>query len=89
MEQLAEYVDGLPNICGSESLIDEAIRDRGQAPVFWGDGATGDPFAGVDSAYAIALHMHQPLIPAGGEDLRTAAADQQPAVHAGASRHRG
>ena len=71
MDQLAEYVDGLPNISGSESLIDEAIRDRGQAPVFWRDGQ-GDPFAGVDSAYAIALHMHQPLIPAGGEDLRSA-----------------
>ena len=45
MDQLAEYVDGLPNICGSESLIDEAIRSHGQAPVFWRDG-TGDPFAG-------------------------------------------
>jgi Glycosyl hydrolase family 57 len=70
MDQLAQYVDELPNICGSESLIDEAIRDRGQAPVFWDD--PGDPFAGIDSAYAIALHMHQPLIPAGGDDLRTA-----------------
>ena len=29
--------------------------------------------AGIDSAFAIALHMHQPLIPAGGPDLRTAA----------------
>ncbi len=71
MDQLAEYIDGLPNICGSEELIDEAIRGRGQAPVFW-SGGTGDPFAGIDSACAIALHMHQPLIPAGGEDLGTA-----------------
>ena len=30
-------------------------------------------FARVRSAFAIALHMHQPLIPAGGGDLRTAA----------------
>jgi hypothetical protein len=29
--------------------------------------------AGVDSAFAVALHKHQPLIPAGGPDLRTAA----------------
>ena len=29
--------------------------------------------AGIDSAFAVALHMHQPLIPAGGPDLRTAA----------------
>jgi hypothetical protein len=71
MDQLAECVDGLPNICGSESLIEEAIRARGRAPVFWREG-TGDPFAGVDSACAIALHMHQPLIPAGGEELRSA-----------------
>ena len=34
---------------------------------------SGDPFAGIQSAFAIALHMHQPLIPAGGDDLRTAA----------------
>ncbi len=71
MHQLPEYVDGLPNISGSESLIDEAMRGRGLEPVFWRDGA-GDPFAGVDSACAIALHMHQPLIPAGGDDLRSA-----------------
>ena len=25
MEPLAEYVDGLPNICGQEPLISEAI----------------------------------------------------------------
>ena len=37
MDQLAEYVDGLPNISGSESLIDEAIRRRGLEPVFWRD----------------------------------------------------
>ena len=34
---------------------------------------SADPFAGIQSAFAIALHMHQPLIPAGGGDLRTAA----------------
>ncbi len=71
MDQLPEYVDGLPNISGSEGLIDEAIGSAGQAPVFW-RGGTGDPFAGIDSACAIALHMHQPLIPAGGDDLRSA-----------------
>jgi hypothetical protein len=38
--------------------------------VFWRDG-TGDPFAVVGSACAIALHEHQPVIP-GGEDLRSA-----------------
>jgi hypothetical protein len=29
--------------------------------------------AGIDGAFAVGLHMHQPLIPAGGPDLRTAA----------------
>jgi hypothetical protein len=28
---------------------------------------------GIDSAFAVALHMRQPLIPAGGPDLGTAA----------------
>jgi hypothetical protein len=78
MDQLTEYVDGLPNISGSESLIDETLRSHGRAPVFWRDG-TGDPFAVVGSAcpialhkHPIALHKHQPVSPAGGEDLRSA-----------------
>ena len=70
MDQLAEYVDGLPNICGSESAIDEAIRAQPDDPVFLPTRA--DRVRGIDSAFAIALHMHQPLIPAGGADLRTA-----------------
>src|SRR5437764_11381838 len=32
-----------------------------------------DDLSSIRSAFAIALHMHQPLIPAGGDDLRTAA----------------
>ena len=63
MGELAEYIDGLPNICGSEQRIEEAIRAKGSDPVFMPPGVTG--FADVDSAFAIALHMHQPLIPAG------------------------
>src|SRR6266496_988107 len=70
MGELAEYIGGLPNICGSEQLIEEAIRARGADPVFLPLGATG--FNETNSAFAIALHMHQPLIPAGGPDLRTA-----------------
>jgi hypothetical protein len=34
---------------------------------------SGTDFSRIRSAFAIALHMHQPLIPAGGADLRTAA----------------
>jgi hypothetical protein len=70
MVELAEYIDSLPNICGSGQRIEEAIRATGTDPVFLPPGATG--FADVTSAFAIALHMHQPLVPAGGPDLGTA-----------------
>jgi hypothetical protein len=36
-------------------------------------GRSAVDIAGIDSAFAVALHMHQPLIPASGPDLRTAA----------------
>ena len=69
MDQLAEQVDGLPNLSGSESRVEAAIAaGRGQ-PVFHTQGSC---FDGVASAFAVALHMHQPLIPAGGPELRTA-----------------
>lgn len=69
---LAEYVDGLPNLSGEEALIAATIERGAARPVFAAPGFE-DPFAGIESAFAIALHMHQPLIPAGGEDPRTAA----------------
>jgi hypothetical protein len=71
MGELPEYVDGLPNLCGSERLIEVAIRAGRHRPVFLGH--TSVDIAGIDSAFAVALHMHQPLIPAGGPDLPTAA----------------
>jgi hypothetical protein len=72
MGELPEYVDGLPNLCGSEQQIQEAIAAGRARPVFLGENPAR--VAEVDSAFAVALHMHQPLIPAGGPDLRTAAA---------------
>ena len=60
MEELPEYIDGLPNICGSEQRIEEAIRDRGADPVFLPPGAAG--FDDVDQclrrrlAHAPAAH---------------------------------
>lgn len=70
MEHLPELIDGLPNICGSEPAINDAVS-AGRGPVFLPDSRID--FGRVRAATAIALHMHQPLIPAGGEDLRTAA----------------
>ena len=63
MASLPEYIDGLPNICGSEAVIDAALQKR-PAEVF--KPASPIQFDQIDSACAIALHMHQPLIPAGG-----------------------
>jgi hypothetical protein len=70
MEILPEFIDGLPNICGSEQLIEQAIQQR-ERRVFPAE--KGFDFTQIRSAAAVALHMHQPLIPAGGGDLKTAA----------------
>jgi PAS domain-containing protein len=65
---LAETVEGLPNICGSEHRIAEARARRG--PYYLPE--SGIDFSRVRSAFSIGLHMHQPLIPAGGTNLQTA-----------------
>src|SRR5712691_959141 len=64
-------IDGLPDLCGAETRLDEALKGSRDHQVFLGD--SGVDFRGIRSAFAIALHMHQPLIPAGGPDLKTAA----------------
>lgn len=71
MAELPEYVDGLPNIAGSEALIDRAIAESRSQPVYLRESSIS--FDRIRSACAIALHMHQPLIPAGGDNLQTAA----------------
>lgn len=69
MAELAEYIDGLPNICGQEGEIEATLQQR--VPTIYAN-ETHIPFERIKSACAIALHMHQPLIPAGGWDLKTA-----------------
>ena len=69
MGTLPEYTDGLPNICGAEEQV--AAATKGADPVFAPQSSID--YGRIKSAVAIALHMHQPLIPAGGPDLRTAA----------------
>jgi hypothetical protein len=71
MGELPEYVDGLPNLCGSEPTVEAAVAAGRHRPVFLDE--TSVDIAGIDSAFAVALHMHQPLIPAGGSELRAAA----------------
>jgi hypothetical protein len=69
LQTIPEYVEGLPNISGSEDLVAEAMARSG--PFYLPQ--SGIDFGKIRSAFAVALHMHQPLIPAGGGDLRTAA----------------
>ena len=70
MSDLPECINGLPNICGSEQTVADAVRVGLDQPVQ----TNGSPidFNRIKSACAIALHMHQPLIPAGGSELSTA-----------------
>lgn len=58
---LPEIIDGLPNICGSESLIEAIVKN--DRPVFLP--TTNINIQEVKATFAIALHMQQPIIPAG------------------------
>jgi len=61
---LPAYVEGLPNLCGSEALIAETVSGAARAPE-----KSKIDWTAAKSAYAIALHMHQPLIPDPDQDL--------------------
>ncbi len=67
---IPEYIDGVPNISGSEEQIN-AVMEQGNGKILFLK-ESGINFSGIKSACAVALHMHQPLIPAGGGDLRNA-----------------
>ncbi|BCL33886.1 glycosyl hydrolase family 57 [Nostoc sp. MS1] len=58
---LPEIIDGLPNISGSEAEVLSVVNN--DAPVFLP--TTNINLADVNAVFAIALHMHQPTIPAG------------------------
>jgi hypothetical protein len=70
MIDMPEVIDELPNLSGSEERIAGVMKGGRTDPVFLPDSVTG--FGAIDSAFGIALHMHQPLVPAGGPDIRTA-----------------
>lgn len=63
-----DIVDGLPNICGAEALVEQLTGSP--QPVFLND--TNLQLDRLRAVFSIALHMQQPLIPAGGDDLLTA-----------------
>lgn len=58
-----DVIDGLPNISGGEAEVEAATR--GREPVFLK--STPIRLEKVQSAFAIALHMHQPLVLQEGE----------------------
>lgn len=62
LPQLPEILDGLPNICGWEEEVLAVVNN--QEPVFLP--RTNIRLEDVRATFAIALHMHQPTIPAGG-----------------------
>ncbi|RKZ41627.1 MAG: glycosyl hydrolase family 57 [Gammaproteobacteria bacterium] len=66
----SEYINNVPNVSGSEKILLQTIQDNRSHPVFLPESAID--FGRIRSTCAIALHMHQPLIPAGGGDLQTA-----------------
>src|SRR3974377_1620524 len=68
MSDLPENVGNLPNICGAEDQIQSAARGGSGRQVFLPESRVN--WNGMKSGFACALHMHQPLIPAGGSDLR-------------------
>ncbi|MCF7973838.1 MAG: glycosyl hydrolase family 57 [Phycisphaerae bacterium] len=65
---LPHTTDNGPNICGHESLISQTMAQRG--PHYLPESRID--FKGIQSCFANALHMHQPMIPAEGEVLATA-----------------
>ena len=68
---ISEETNSLPNLSGSEELIHKVVEENASASVYRGESHID--FGKINSAFAIALHMHQPLIPAGGGSVRTAA----------------
>jgi hypothetical protein len=67
MSSFPDIINGLPNICGDdENTVASALQD--ELPSI----SRGKPFKGTRAAFACILHMHQPLIPAGSDDLQTA-----------------
>ena len=70
MNPIPEYIGELPNVSGHEADVARVVESGRAKALFAGQG--GIDFGRVRAACAIALHQHQPLIPAGGDDLKPA-----------------
>lgn len=65
LPSLSEIIDGLPNISGWEKEVLATVQHR--EPIFLP--TTNIRLEEVTAAFAVALHMHQPTIPAGIGEL--------------------
>lgn len=67
---IPEYDKDLPVVAGYESAVEEIMAGAKERTPF----ADESPYEldNLEAACCVALHMHQPLIPAGGGDLQTA-----------------
>lgn len=70
MQSIPPYIDNVPSVSGFEQQVKEALASSKNSKLFSDNNAID--FNNIKSASAIALHMHQPLIPAGGDNLHTA-----------------
>jgi hypothetical protein len=68
-QPIPEIIDGLPDISGYEADV-ESVTSGPRGPVYLHE--TNLRLESLQSVCCIALHMHQPLMPAGGYDLGTA-----------------
>ncbi len=67
LDRFDEPLGELPPISGHEAEVRAALASRSNSMV-----ASNRDLSQIRSGFACALHMHQPLIPAGGADLSTA-----------------
>jgi hypothetical protein len=65
---ISDIVDGLPNICGREDVL---LKNSNHAKPLYAP-ISNINFQNTQSSFGIALHMHQPTIPASTDDLRNA-----------------
>ena len=66
--KVLDVVKDIPNICGDEERV---VRKRPHSKDQYASVSNID-FERVQSSFGIALHMHQPTIPASTDDIRTA-----------------
>lgn len=61
LSQIPSLINGLPNICGWEADVQSVVQSDAPVALPY----TNIKLQHVSAAFAIALHMHQPTIPAG------------------------